>query len=107
MDSLQFKIFLDLGDKPLNSIVRLVNERRLDEADAAYEQTKTRYPKVHDWLMRKAMVCEACGENVLAIEFCEHTIAWMDVHSAGFDLESREPYRKDIERLRVSLGGAC
>ena len=37
-------------------------------------QLRTRYPEVHDWLMRKAMVCEARGETELAIEYCERTI---------------------------------
>ncbi len=94
-------------DRLSNSVARLVNEGRLDEADAACEQLRTRYPEVHDWLMRKAMVCEARGETELAIEFCERTIAWMDAHPEGFDPESREPFYEDIERLRGSLGDAC
>ena len=58
--------------------------------------------------MRKAMVCEARGETELAIEYCERTIAWMDPqHPANFDPESREPFCKDIERLRGSLDVAC
>ena len=42
-------------DRLSNSVVSLVDEGRLDEADAACEQLRTRYPEVHDWLMRKAM----------------------------------------------------
>ena len=94
-------------DRLSNSVVSLVDEGRLDEADAACEQLRTRYPEMHDWLMRKAMVCEARGETELAIEYCERTIAWMDAHPADFDPESREPFCKDIERLRGSLGGVC
>ena len=90
-----------------NSVVKLVDEGRLDEADAACEQLRTRYPEVHDWLMRKAMVYEARGKTELAIEYFERTIAWMDAHPENFDPESRDPFRKDIERLRGSLGGAC
>ena len=55
----------------------------------------------------QTMVCEARGETELAIEYCERTIAWMDAHPADFDPESREPFCKDIERLRGSLRGAC
>ena len=91
-------------DRLSNSVVSLVDEGRLDEADAACEQLRTRYPEVHDWLMRKAMVCEARGETELAIEYWERTIAWMDAHPENFDPESRKPFRKDIERLRGSLG---
>jgi len=94
-------------DRLSNSVVRLVDEGRLDEADAACEQLSVRYPEVHDWLMRKAMVCEARGETERAIEYCECTIAWMEAHPGNFDPESRDPFRKDIERLRGSLGGAC
>ena len=53
------------------------------------------------------VVCEARGETELAIEYCERTIAWMDAHPENFDPESREPFRKDILRLRGSLVGAC
>ena len=57
--------------------------------------------------VRKAMVCEARGETVRAIEYCERTIAWMDAHPENFDPESREPFYEDIQRLRASLRGAC
>ena len=93
-------------DRLSNSVVSLIDEGRLDEAAAACEQLRTQYPEVHDWLMRKAMVCEARGETELAIEYCERTIAWMDANPEGFDPESREPYYEDIERLRASLRGA-
>ncbi|MDE0705081.1 MAG: SEC-C metal-binding domain-containing protein [Rhodospirillaceae bacterium] len=94
-------------DRLSNSVPRLVGEGRLDEADAACEELRTRYPEVVDWLMRKAMVCEARGETERAIEYFERTFAWMDDHPEYFGPESREPFRKDIERLRGSLGGAC
>ena len=89
-------------DKLSNSVVHLVREGRLDEADAACEQLRTQYPEVHDWLMRKAMVCEARGQTELAIEYCKRTIAWMDAHPENFDPESRDPFYEDIERLRAS-----
>ena len=94
-------------DRLSNSVVGLVDEGRLDEADAACEQLRNRYPEVHDWLMRKAMVCEARGETERAIEYFERTIAWMDAHPEDFGPESREPFYEDIVRLRGSPGGAC
>ena len=93
-------------DRLSNSVITLVEEGRLDEADAACEELRIRFPEVHDWLMRKAMICEARGETELAIEYCERTIAWMDAHPEHFDAESRIPFRGDIERLRGSLGSA-
>ena len=89
-----------------NSVVDLVEEGRLDEADAACERLRTQYPEGHDWLMRKAMICEARGETMRAIEYCERTIAWMDAHPEDFDAESRAPFYRDIERLRGSLSDA-
>ena len=94
-------------DRLSNSVLDLVDQGRLKEADAVCDQLRTRYPEVHDWLMRKAMVCEARGETELAIEYCERTIAWMDAHPEDFDPESREPFVEDIERLRASLHGTC
>ena len=94
-------------DQFSNGIFSPVDEGRLDEADAACEELRTRYPEMHDWLMRKAMVCEARGETEGAIEYCERTIAWMDALPEDFDSESRDPFREDIERLRRSLGGTC
>ena len=38
-------------DRLSNSVVRLVDEGRLDEADAACEKLRTRYLEVVDWLM--------------------------------------------------------
>ncbi len=93
-------------DRLSNSVVRLVGEGRLDEADAACEKLRIRYPETHDWLMRKAMVWEARGEAELAIEYWKRTIDWMDAHPEDFDPESREPFRKDIERLRRSARSA-
>lgn len=87
-----------------NSVISLIDEGRLDEADAACEQLRTRFPEVPDWLMRKGMVCEARGQTELAIEYYERTIAWMDANPEGFDPESRDPFREDIKRLRGSLG---
>ncbi|MDE0695739.1 MAG: SEC-C metal-binding domain-containing protein [Boseongicola sp.] len=92
-------------DRLSNSVRDLVWEGRLDEADAACLELRLRYPEVVDWVMRKAMVCEARGETELAIECCERTIAWMDARPEEFEPASREPFVKDVERLRRSLGG--
>ena len=92
-------------DRLSNSVVTLVNAGRLDEADAVCEQLRTEYPEVHDWLMRKAIICEARGETDLAIEYCQRTIDWMDAHPEGFAPESREPFYADIERLKKRQQG--
>ena len=81
-------------DQLSNSIVSLVDEGRLDEAGTACGQLSTRDPEVHDWLVHKAMVCEARSETELAIEYCERTIVWMDAHPADFDPKSRDSFAK-------------
>ena len=93
-------------DRLSNSVVSLVGEGRLEEADAVCEQLRTRYSEVHHWLMRKVMVCEARGETERAIEYCDRTIAWVGAHPADFDPESREPCCRETERLRGLLGVA-
>ena len=52
------------------------------------------------------MICEARGQNEVAIEYCQRTIDWMDAHPDDFELESREPFYEDIERLRNSINDA-
>ena len=91
-------------DRLSNSVVGFVEEGHLDEADC--EELRTQCPEVHDWLMRKAMACEARGETTRAIEYCERTIASMDAPPEDFDPESRAPFYRDIERQRGPLRNA-
>ena len=72
----------------------VTSRRTVGQCSHTEASIRTRYPEVHDWLLRKAMVCEAHGETELAIEYCERTIAWMDAHPADFDPESRKPFCK-------------
>ena len=89
-------------DQLSNSVVDLINDARLDEAEAACQALKDEYPEVIDWLMRTAMLHEARGETHTAIEYYERTLAYMDDHPDDFEPASREPFREDIERLRRS-----
>jgi tetratricopeptide (TPR) repeat protein len=89
-------------DRLSNSVVDLIEEGRLDEAERACDQLRKDYPEVHDWLMRRAMLHEARGETELAIEYCQRVLDWMDANPEDFDPESREPFQEDIERLRGS-----
>lgn len=90
-------------DRLSNSVVDLIQEGRLDEAESACQALKAQYPDVIDWLMRFAMLHEARGEIALAIDYCERTLAWMDDHPDDFEPASREPFHQDIERLRRLL----
>ena len=92
---------IDDLDRLSNSVIDLVNTGRLDEADAVCEQLRTEYPEVHDWMMRKAMICEARGEYELAMEYCQRVIDWMDANPEDFEPHSRDPFYRDIERLKT------
>ena len=92
-------------DRLSNSVVSLVDEGRLDEADAACEQLRTRYPEVHDWLMRKAMSAKrAAKPNSRSNTASARLPGWMHIPQTSTP-DSREPFCKDIERLRGSLDG--
>ena len=102
-------------DRLSNSVVRLVDEGRLDEADAACEQLRTRYPDVHDWLMRKAMVCEARGETERAIEYLKRCCFARSLTADFPDCLTRSVpgfptlfglFRRDGRALTVCDGGA-
>jgi hypothetical protein len=90
-------------DRLSNSVVDLINDGRLEEAEAACQTLKEQYPDVIDWLMRTAMLHEARGETLLAIDYCERVLAWMDENPDDFEPASREPFRDDIDRLRRSM----
>jgi tetratricopeptide (TPR) repeat protein len=91
--------FVDLS----NSVLALVDERRLDEADAVCEQLRTEYPDVHDWLMRKALVCEARGDYEQALDHYQRVIDWIDDNPDDFGPRTRESFCRDVERLKVMI----
>jgi tetratricopeptide (TPR) repeat protein len=90
-------------DKLSNSVVRLINDGRLDEAEVACQELKAQYPEVIDWIMRTAMLHEARGETHQAIAHYEQTLQYMDDNPEDFEEQSREPFRADIERLKQTL----
>lgn len=100
MPSQHGHFFIDELDQLSNSVIDLVNEGRLDEADAVCERLRSEYPEVNDWLMRKAMVCEARAEYEQAITYCQRVIDWMDAHPEDFDPHSRDSFHADIARLK-------
>ena len=87
-------------DKLSNRVVDLINDGRLEEAEAACQELKEQYPEVIDWLQRTAMLHEARGETQQAIHYYERTLQYMDENPGDFEELSREPVRAAIERLR-------
>jgi len=93
------RAFVDLS----NSVIDLVKQGRLDEADAACERLRTEYPDVHDWLMRKALVCEARGEYGQALDYYQRVIDWIDENPNDFGPRTRESFCRDVERLKALI----
>jgi len=89
-------------DKLSNSVVDLINDGRLEEAEAACQELKEQYPEVIDWIHRTAMLHEARGEIDQAVAHYERTLQYMDAHAEDFEELSREPFRDAIKRLRRS-----
>jgi len=87
-------------DKLSNRVVDLVNDGRLEEAEAACRELKEQYPEVIDWIHRTAMLQEARGETQQAIEHYKRTLRYMDENPDDFEERSREPYRAAIKRLQ-------
>jgi len=87
-------------DELSNRVVDLIDEGRLDEAEAACQELKEQYPDVIDWIQRTAMLHEARGEKQQAIEYYQRTIQYMDTNPEYFEERSREPARAAIKRLQ-------
>ena len=87
-------------DQLSNSVVDLLNDGRLDEAEAACQELKAQYPEIIDWIIRAAMVHEARGQTQQAITHYEQALQFMDAHPDDFDDMSRKPFRQTIEHLK-------
>jgi tetratricopeptide (TPR) repeat protein len=92
-------------DQLSNSVVRLVKEKRLDEALAACERLRVEFPEAPDWLERSAMVHEALGNTALAVDFYKKSLAFTELPEQrdGFDEEMRDFYRGKISALEAAL----
>lgn len=80
-------------DELSNSVVDLVHEGRLDEAEAACKKLLDRYPEVPDGLERMAMVEEARGNRTSAASYYRKAADF--VHGApGYDPQMAEFYKQ-------------
>jgi tetratricopeptide (TPR) repeat protein len=81
-----------------NSIVDLIDHKRLDEALAACDRLHRDYPEVIDWLERYAMVHEARGDWPVAADYYRRALAFTQQPEQrdGFDEEGRAYYRRKI-----------
>lgn len=92
-------------DQLSNSVVRLIKEKRLDEALAACERLRVEFPEAPDWLERSAMAHEALGNSALATDFYRKSLAFTELPEQrdGFDEGMRDFYRQKISALEAAL----
>ena len=93
----------DLDDLS-NSVIDLLNAKRLAEAEAACRKLLELYPDQVDGLERSALVCEAQGRNAEAARYYRQAAAFMG-EDGGFDPESIEEALSSARRLESEASG--
>jgi tetratricopeptide (TPR) repeat protein len=89
-------------DRLSNSMLDLIDEGRLDEAEQACRQLKREFPDAIDWIERTGAVHEARGETDKAIEYYRRCLQYIDDNPDYFEEASKDWYRRSIKRLESS-----
>jgi tetratricopeptide (TPR) repeat protein len=84
-----------------NRIIDLIDEGRLDEAEAGAKKLMIDYPEVHDGLERLAMVYEGRGDFKKAVEMYQEALRFVaSSNNHGEDLdEFLNFYKTKIKEL--------
>jgi tetratricopeptide (TPR) repeat protein len=92
--------FVDLDDLDVlsNSVVDLIEEGRLEEAEAACNELLSRYPDQIDGIERLAEVYEARGNNKKAVQYYREAASFAK-NNPGFDQEGIDWYLSKAKRL--------
>ena len=85
-------------DNLSNSVVDLIKERRLDEAEKLCRELLSRYPDQIDGIDRFAEVYEARGNNKKAAQYYRKAATFAKSNS-GFDQEAIDWYLSKANRL--------
>lgn len=85
-----------------NSVVDLIQDGRLDEAEDVCRQLQREFPDVIDWIERTGAVHEARGETDKAIEYYRRCLQYIDDNPDYFEEASKDWYRRSIKRLESS-----
>lgn len=98
MSKERFLADLDDLDKLSNSVLELIEESRLDEAEDVCRDLLARYPDQIDGLDRLAQVYEARGDRKKAAEYYRKAAAFAQ-SMPGFDQKGIEWYLSKVRRL--------
>lgn len=85
-------------DELSNSVVDLIREGKLDEAEEACDELDRRFPEMIDCLERRAMLLEARGETKLAADYYRRAADHARTNE-GFDPEIIDYYVDMASRL--------
>jgi len=86
-----------------NSVIDLIQEQRLAEAEKVCQRLLDEYPQLVDGIMRFAEVYEAKGDWQQAAAYYRKTAEFMDTHE-GFDPESRLWHLDQAIRIEKEQG---
>ena len=82
---------MDDLDRMSNSVLDLIDEGRLDEAEKVSHELLSQYPDQIDGFDRLAMVWEARGDKKKAVEYYRKAAAFAE-NNPGFDKEGIDWY---------------
>jgi len=85
-------------DQLSNSVVDLINENKLDEAEAVSRELLTEYPDQIDGFNRLAMVYEARGVKAEAAEYYRKAYRFA-MSNEGFDQDSADWFLSEAKRM--------
>ncbi len=86
-----------------NSVVRLIRERRFDEALAGCRRLLDEFPEVVDGYEHSAMIHEMMGNHAAAAELYEKALKFIEQpdQREGFDPETFDFFRSEIAKNQL------
>ena len=98
----------DLDDDPTdasNTVLDLIRDGKLDEAEAAARDLLVRYPEIPDGWDRLGMVHEKRGENRSAADCYRKVIAFLEQNPAYSDPEYKDMFIARVAKLDPPAAG--
>jgi tetratricopeptide (TPR) repeat protein len=95
-----WEVVEDELDTLSNRIVDLIEEGRLEEARAACEELRERYPKEYDWMERLGQVEEARGNYASAAQHYREAFNFLEGKS-DYDPEIQEWLRQQAQAMEA------
>jgi len=83
-----------------NSVVDLINENRLDEAEEACMQLLQEFPECVDGIERLVAVHKAKGNFALAADYARQTVAFMKERGDDFDTELIKDFENQEQDMK-------